>query len=104
MSNLVKSFNRTALRSLRQSSRLSRGLVAATTSGKTQTRRQASQLPSAASYSTMAALQTSAAIDTGVREYDSEINDMTSYIHRYRIDSELAVSCFLRVTSSQFLN
>lgn len=40
----------------------------------------------------MSSLKTSAAIDTGAREYDSEINDMASYVHNYKIDSDLAVS------------
>ena len=92
MSYLVNSFNRGALRSLRQSSLLSLGLVAARAPGKIQIRHRASQLLSAASFSTMETLQASAAIDTGAREYDSEINDIASYIHNYKVDSELAVS------------
>ena len=27
-------------------------------------------------------------------EYDQEIVDMASYIHNYKIDSDLAVSCY----------
>ena len=93
MSYLANSFNRGALRSLRQSSRISLGVVTRAP-GKIRIRCRISQLPSAASFSTMASLQTSAAIDTGVRGYDSEINDMASYIHSYKVDSELAVSYF----------
>lgn len=40
----------------------------------------------------MPALNYSAPPPTGPREYDPEIKDMASYIHNYKIDSELAVS------------
>jgi len=45
-----------------------------------------------ASFSSMPALNYSAPPPTGPREYDPEIKDMASYIHNYKIDSELAVS------------
>jgi 2-methylcitrate dehydratase len=40
----------------------------------------------------MGSLKSGASIDTGVRQYDPEINDMASYVHNYKIDSDLAVS------------
>lgn len=35
----------------------------------------------------------------GAREYDQEIKDMASYVHNYKVDSDLAV-CSLRVRLS----
>lgn len=47
----------------------------------------------AASISSVAPLNFSAPIAAvGVREYDPEIKDMASYVHNYKIDSDLAVS------------
>lgn len=47
----------------------------------------------AASISSVAPLKFSAPIAAaGVREYDPEIKDMASYVHNYKIDSDLAVS------------
>jgi 2-methylcitrate dehydratase len=45
-----------------------------------------------ASFSTMSPLQSGAPAPTGPQKYDTEISDMASYIHNYKIDSELAVS------------
>lgn len=39
----------------------------------------------------MAALKSNAPAMAGVREFDPEIKDMASYIHDYKIDSDLAV-------------
>lgn len=39
----------------------------------------------------MAALKSNAPAMAGVREFDPEIKDMASYIHNYKIDSDLAV-------------
>lgn len=46
------------------------------------------------SFSTMAALKANspAAAVGGGREFDREIKDMASYVHNYKIDSDLAVS------------
>ena len=30
--------------------------------------------------------------ESSTRQYDSEIKDMASYVHKYKVDSELAVS------------
>lgn len=40
----------------------------------------------------MTSLKSAAATPAGPREFDPEITDMASYIHNYKIDSELAVS------------
>ena len=41
----------------------------------------------------MASLKSNApAMTGGSREFDPEIKDMASYIHNYKIDSDLAVS------------
>ncbi|KAK2747138.1 ATP-binding cassette transporter CGR1 [Myotisia sp. PD_48] len=50
----------------------------------------ARQLRSAAPFSTMSALRSSAPPPSGPREYDPEIVDMASYIHNKKIDSDLA--------------
>lgn len=44
----------------------------------------------AAQFSTKPALMSSAPPPSGPREYDPEIKDMASYIHNYKIDSDLA--------------
>ena len=40
----------------------------------------------------MASLKSNAPVVVGAREFDPEIKDMASYIHNYKIDSDLAVS------------
>jgi len=92
MSSLARTVNRGAVRSLRQTSCLKRGVVPLTVARKLRTYQPASRVSSIAPFSTMSSLKTSAAIDTGSRAYDSEINDMASYVHNYKIDSDLAVS------------
>ena len=47
--------------------------------------------PQGASFSTMSALQSDASPTIGTKEYDSEIKDMASYVHKYKIQSDLAV-------------
>lgn len=42
-------------------------------------------------FSTMAALQSAAPPVSGDKTYDPEIQDMASYIHQYKVDSDLAV-------------
>lgn len=50
------------------------------------------QSKSKSRFSTMAALNSAAGPTTAApRQYDPEINDMASYIHNYKIDSDLAV-------------
>ena len=39
----------------------------------------------------MGTLKSNAPAMAGVREFDPEIKDMASYIHNYKIDSDLAV-------------
>lgn len=59
----------------------------------------------AASISSVAPLKFSAPIAAaGVREYDPEIKDMASYVHNYKIDSDLAVSSIFLVTLRRALN
>ena len=43
------------------------------------------------SFSVMATLKSNAPAMAGVREFDPEIKDMASYVHNYKIDSDLAV-------------
>lgn len=43
----------------------------------------------------MAALKSNAPAMAGVREFDPEIKDMASYIHNYKVDSDLAVCEYL---------
>jgi 2-methylcitrate dehydratase len=43
-------------------------------------------------FSTMAARQSAAPAATTDKSYDPEIQDMASYIHDYKVDSDLAVS------------
>ncbi|KLJ12193.1 2-methylcitrate dehydratase [Blastomyces silverae] len=48
-------------------------------------------LQSRSSFSTMSALNSAAPVTPApAREYDPEINDMASYIHHYKVDSDLA--------------
>lgn len=43
-------------------------------------------------FSTMASLRSNEHGSVGgVREYDPEIKDMASYVHNYKVDSDLAV-------------
>jgi 2-methylcitrate dehydratase len=92
MSSLARTINRGALRSLRQTSCVRRGFVPVVSAERIRTPQLTSQVLSTALFSTMSSLKSSAAIDTGAREYDSEINDMASYVHNYKINSDLAVS------------
>jgi 2-methylcitrate dehydratase len=43
-------------------------------------------------FTTMAARQSAAPAVTSDKAYDTEIQDMASYIHDYKVDSDLAVS------------
>ena len=47
----------------------------------------------------MANLKSNAPAMAGVREFDPEIKDMASYIHNYKIDSDLAVCKELHLVS-----
>ena len=47
----------------------------------------------------MSTLKAAPAAVSGSREFDPEIKDMASYIHNYKIDSDLAVSKHLQSTS-----
>jgi 2-methylcitrate dehydratase len=51
-------------------------------------------------FSTMAALQSAAPPPVLERAYDPEIKDMAHYIHDYKIESDLAVCGYSRI--SQF--
>ena len=56
---------------------------------------------SKSNFSTMAALNSAAGPTTaGPRDYDPEIKDMASYIHNYKIDSDLAVRRIVRLKST----
>lgn len=54
-------------------------------------------VPMAASLSTMSTIQAPHSAVAGLREYDPEIKDVASYVHNYKIDSDLAVSSVLLV-------
>jgi hypothetical protein len=58
----------------------------------------------AAQFSTKPALMSSAPPPSGPREYDPEIKDMASYIHNYKIDSDLAVHSHVISIISSVLN
>ena len=97
MSSLLRSVNRAAIRKLSQEPALRcsprRNLqTPLLTSLPTSSGRM---LPAVA-FSTMPALNASAGLASaaigGGREYDPEIKDMASYVHNYKIDSDLAVS------------
>lgn len=92
MSSLARTINRGAFKSLRQTSCVRRGVVPVVSAERIRTPQLTSRVPSTALFSTMSSLKSSATIDTGAREYDSEINDMASYVHNYKINSDLAVS------------
>lgn len=95
MSVSLRQVNRTASRQLQQRP-FSRCLT-----GKRVTQRLPQTLqtlnvhqtqPFQSSFSTMVALKSNApAMTGGSREFDPEIKDMASYIHNYKIDSDLAV-------------
>ena len=46
-------------------------------------------------FSTMSSLKGAATTPAGNRDYDPEIKDIASYVHNYKIDSDLAVRQFL---------
>ena len=50
----------------------------------------------AASLSTTSTLKSLNPALVGLREYDPEIKDVASYVHSYKIDSDLAVSFVLQ--------
>jgi 2-methylcitrate dehydratase len=52
----------------------------------------------------MAVLRSNAPATGGVREFDPEIKDMASYVHNYKIDSDLAVRCLLLDIDRQVWN
>ncbi len=99
MSSLLRSVNRVATKSLLQTSAvrcsprrhpLQAPLLASFRSSSWR------QFPAAVLFSTMltlnAATGVAGAAVGGGREYDPEIKDMASYVHNYKIDSDLAVS------------
>ena len=54
----------------------------------------------------MSALQSAppTAAGVGIREYDSEIKDIASYVHNYQIESDLAVSYVRMVSKAEIAN
>lgn len=54
-----------------------------------------------ASLSTNAALKSSTPAAVGIRQYDSEISGMASYVHNFKIDSDLAVSFAALIAKSR---
>ena len=98
MSSLLRTLNRTATRQLQNHTFLSH-----CSSGQTPTNslsyslqksRSSLSLSSSRQFSAMTALRSNPAM-AGVREFDPEIKDMASYIHNYKVDSDLAVGCFI---------
>lgn len=51
----------------------------------------------AAPLSTTSTLKAAPSAAIGIREYDFEIKDMASYVHNYKVDSDLAVRSNLLV-------
>lgn len=52
----------------------------------------------------MASLKSNAPAMVGAREFDPEIKDMASYIHNYKIDSDLAVCEELHTPSGSVID
>jgi hypothetical protein len=50
------------------------------------------QLPLRTNFSTMTSLRFTPVPSAIPREYDPEIKDIANYVHKYKIDSDLAVS------------
>ena len=94
MSSLLRTVNRTTSRQLQQRScsRYSAGrsnLPPPQQPTRTSIVYQSPKIRS--TFSTMAVLKSNAPATGGVREFDPEIKYMASYIHNYKIDSDLAV-------------
>ena len=93
MFSLARSANRTALRNLRQkpsSSCSTRNFLTRSSLSALTSRNLPRATPAVAQFSIMPALNSSAP-PAGPREFDPEIRDMATYIHNYKIDSDLAV-------------
>ena len=101
MSSLLRSINRAATRTLPQKLALHCSPQVKLFQAPLRASLPASSqrtLPVALYFSTMPTLNastgTAGAAVGGGREYDPEIKDMASYIHNYKINSDLAVSCY----------
>ena len=105
MSSLLRIVNRTATRRLQQKPSFPRRLCGKTpaksASYSLQTSKSHPTASSRSTFSTMTPLKSNAPAMVGVREFDPEIKDMASYIHNYKIDSDLAVCEESHQTSEQ---
>lgn len=92
MSSLSRNVLRTASRNLRQRASLCNTIKA---TGRLAPASRLTQLRSIAPFSTTMIPRSDAmASPAPAKEFDNEIVDMASYIHNYKVDSELAVrSC-----------
>ncbi|KAF2097964.1 2-methylcitrate dehydratase [Rhizodiscina lignyota] len=91
MSTLSRSFCRSfARRTLRPSSSSVARAASCSPRPSTFSRPATAFRPAAASFSTMSSLKAGAAEPKGPNEWDPEIVDMASYVHNYKIDSDLA--------------
>lgn len=91
MSSFSRNLCSTASRNLRQRSSVITRAVRPIAFRAPQSSFVATQTKSAAAFSTMSSLKSSAPPVQSKREYDPEIKDIASYIHNTKIDSELAV-------------
>ncbi|KAK0507325.1 hypothetical protein JMJ35_010363 [Cladonia borealis] len=93
MSSLFRAVNRTPIRQLQQRS-FSRCLAGCSNTQNLLRCRSTSQLQQEFvpqnPFTTMAALNSNASAVGTMRDFDPEIKDMASYIHNYKIDSDLA--------------
>lgn len=59
---------------------------------------------STSSFSTMTGLNSAAPPASAPREYDPEIKDMASYVHNYKVESDVAVCCHHLVPPCQLIS
>ena len=90
MSSLRRALNRRAFNQLRRQACFNSRLAARP--GTLVPTPSKAQTVKVASFSTMSALRSTEFPGPAVaREYDSEIHDMATFVHSYKVDSDLAV-------------
>ena len=92
MSTLTRTCLNAARGNVQRSIRYTRTLRIKLSPVSSQSSYSRSSLSMVAPFSTMQPLRSSDPAPGAPREYDSEIKDMASYVHNYKIDSDLAVS------------
>lgn len=101
MSSLSRNILRTASRNLRQRAPICNTIKA---TGRFAPTSRLTQIRSTAPFSTtMIPRSDAVATPAAPKEFDNEIVDMASYVHNYKIDSELAVSALRKTTTSSLL-